>query len=151
MVNGRAAANAVPNSPRVSKQGCCQAHVSYAGHLACSGRMEVSLDDHRTALRLFAERANRSLTLCKPLSCQPGFARRISRLIEPTMADYTTDLSTHRAGSQLDRGAINPALPRPRRGVPKLIGFWIRPARLAAGRRAGQCRGSSVPYQKGDR
>jgi len=35
--------------------------------------MEVPFDDHWATLRLFAERANQSLMLCKPPSYQPGF------------------------------------------------------------------------------
>src|SRR5215469_3827490 len=60
-------------APGFRNRVACQAHVYDAGHLACSGRMEVPFDDHWATLRLFAERANQSLMLCKPPSYQPGF------------------------------------------------------------------------------
>jgi hypothetical protein len=61
--------------------------------------MEVSLDAHRATLRLFAER--QSIVDVVQVTILPAWLRpaEFHSSIEPTMADYTTDVSTHRTGS----------------------------------------------------
>ena len=167
MVNARAAASAVPNSPRVSKQGCLSGSRLRRGS-SCLQRKNGSLARRLPGDVAFVCRARQSIVDVVQATVLPALFRPAefhdslslqwltTRLMFPRIGP-AAQLATRAIASltgedhlrtrglahvmaigdprerpvRLDHGAINQVLPRPRRGVPKLIGFWIRSKRLA--------------------
>ena len=153
MVNARAAASAVPNSPRVSKQGCLSGSRLRRGS-SCLQRKNGNLARRLPGDVAFVCRARQSIVDVVQATVLPALFRPAEFHDSLSLQWLTTRLMFPRIGpaAQLATRAIasltgedhlrtrglahvmgnrRTVLPQPRRGVPKLIGFWIKSKRLA--------------------